>query len=52
MLAAIKSRARNIATFGLAGGVVFVDSASRILSMVGDLILVGLLLIVVMAKRK
>lgn len=35
-----------MAAYGLAGGVVFVDSASRIRSMVGDLVLVALLLAV------
>jgi hypothetical protein len=44
-------RARRWAAFGLAGGVVFVDSASRILSIVGDLILVVLLLVVLMARK-
>jgi hypothetical protein len=45
-------RARRWAAFGLAGGVVFVDSASRIFSMLGDLILVGLLLMVLLAGKK
>lgn len=41
-----------MAAFGLAGGVVFVDSASRILSMVVDLVLVALLLMVLMIGKK
>ncbi|MCQ2994045.1 hypothetical protein NLO95_07940 [Pseudomonas syringae] len=52
MLGALSSTVRRWAAFGLAGGVVFVDSASRIFSMVGDLILVSLLLVVLMAGRK
>ena len=51
MLAKLGSRARTLAAYGLAGGVVFVDSASRILSMVGDLVLVVLLLVVLMAGK-
>lgn len=51
MQAKIGSKARSLAAYGLAGGVVFVDSASRILSMVGDLVLVGLLLAVLMAGK-
>lgn len=46
------NKARSLAAYGLAGGVVFVDSASRVLSMVGDLILVALLLGVLMIRRK
>jgi nitrate reductase gamma subunit len=42
------SRARRIAAFGLAGGVVLVDSASRIMSMVSDLVIVALLLAVLL----
>lgn len=45
-------KARHWAAFGLAGGVVFVDSASRILSMVGDLALVSLLLMVLLVGKK
>lgn len=41
-------RARRTLAFGLAGGVVLVDSTSRIISMVGDLIIVALLLAVLM----
>lgn len=48
----MKERARNIASFAIAGGIVFVDSASRIVSMVGDLILVALLLAVLMIRKK
>ena len=51
MLARFGTRARSLAAYGLAGGVVFVDSASRIFSMVGDLILVVLLLVVLMAGK-
>lgn len=49
MLGSLSNKVRRWAAFGLAGGVVFVDSASRIFSMVGDLILVSLLLVVLMA---
>ena len=52
MLAKLRSKTRSLAAFGLAGGVVFVDSASRILSMVGDLVLVALLLMVLMIGKK
>lgn len=48
---AVFGRARSLAAYGLAGGVVFVDSASRIISMVGDLVLVALLLVVLMARK-
>ncbi|SDI41063.1 hypothetical protein [Pseudomonas abietaniphila] len=51
MFRRFSDRARRWAAFGLAGGVVFVDSASRLLSMVGDLILVTLLLIVLLAGK-
>ncbi|USW94991.1 hypothetical protein NHF39_28185 [Pseudomonas proteolytica] len=51
MLAKFDTKARSLAAYGLAGGVVFVDSASRIFSMVGDLILVALLLVVLMAGK-
>lgn len=51
MLAKFGTKARSLAAYGLAGGVVFVDSASRIFSMVGDLILVVLLLVVLMAGK-
>ena len=51
MLARFGTKARSLAAYGLAGGVVFVDSASRIFSMVGDLILVVLLLVVLMAGK-
>lgn len=51
MLAKFGTKARSLAAYGLAGGVVFVDSASRIFSMVGDLILVALLLVVLMAGK-
>ena len=46
MFGKISDKARNWAAYGLAGGVVFVDSASYILSMVGDLVFIGLLLTV------
>lgn len=52
MFRRISNKARSLAAYGLAGGVVFVDSASRILSMVGDLILVALLLVVLMAGKE
>ncbi|MEQ7921174.1 hypothetical protein ABQX22_18395 [Xanthomonas sp. WHRI 1810A] len=48
MFRRFSDKARRWAAFGLAGGVVFVDSASRLLSMVGDLILVVLLLMVLL----
>lgn len=51
MLAKFGSKARSLAAYGLAGGVVFIDSASRILSMVGDLVLVVLLLAVLMVGK-
>ncbi len=51
MLARFGTKARSLAAYGLAGGVVFVDSASRILSIVGDLILVVLLLVVLMTGK-
>jgi len=51
MLAKFGRKARSLAAYGLAGGVVFVDSASRIFSMVGDLVLVVLLLVVLMAGK-
>lgn len=51
MLAKFGTKARSLAAYGLAGGVVFVDSASRIFSMVGDLILVTLLLVVMTAGK-
>lgn len=49
MLGRLSNKARSLAAYGLAGGVVFVDSASRILSMVGDLVLVALLLVMLKA---
>ncbi|WP_339492429.1 hypothetical protein [Pseudomonas rhizophila] len=52
MLGKISGKVRALAAYGLAGGVVFVDSASRILSMVGDLVLVALLLIVLLAGKE
>lgn len=51
MFGRLSNKVRSLAAYGLAGGVVFVDSASRILSMVGDLALVGLLLIVLMVGK-
>lgn len=51
MLAKFGSNARSLAAYGLAGGVVFVDSVSRIFSMVGDLVLVVLLLTVLMVGK-
>lgn len=48
MLGQLSAKVRRLAAYGLAGGVVFVDSASRIFSMVGDLILVSLLLAVLL----
>ncbi len=44
--------ARRWAAFGLAGAVVLVDSASRILSMCADLVIVMLLLAVLMLGRE
>ena len=52
MLGRLSNKVRSLAAYGLAGGIVFVDSASRILSMVGDLVLVALLLIVLMAGKE
>lgn len=51
MLGILSNKARSLAAYGLAGGVIFVDSASRIFSMVGDLVLVALLLVVLMAGK-
>ena len=51
MLGELSSKVRRWGAFGLAGGVVFVESASRIFSMVGDLILVSLLLVVLMTGK-
>ncbi|WP_448089489.1 hypothetical protein [Pseudomonas azerbaijanoccidentalis] len=52
MFRRFSNKARSLAAYGLAGGVVFVDSASRIFSMVGDLVLVALLLVVLMAGKE
>jgi hypothetical protein len=46
------SSARNWLAFGLAGAVVLVDSASRLLSMCADLVIVALLLAVLMVGKK
>ena len=51
MFRRLSDRARRWAAFGLAGGVVFVDSASRIFSMAGDLVLVALLLMVLLIGK-
>jgi hypothetical protein len=51
MFGRFSNKARSLAAYGLAGGVVFVDSESRILSMVGDLVLVALLLMVLMVGK-
>ena len=51
MFGRLSIKARSLAAYGLAGGIVFVDSASRILSMVGDLVLVALLLVVLMVGK-
>lgn len=51
MFGQISDKARRLAAYGLAGGVVFVDSASHVLSMVGDLLLVGLLLTVLLVGK-
>lgn len=45
-------RLRNLAAIGLAGGVVLIDSTSRLLSMCADLVIVALLLAVLMIRRK
>lgn len=45
-------RLRTPVSFALAGGIVLVDSASRLVSMVSDLIIVLLLLAVMMVARK
>lgn len=52
MLGKISGKVRALAACGLAGGVVFVDSTSRILSMVGDLVLLALLSIVLLAGKE
>lgn len=52
MFGRLSNKVRSLAAYGLAGGIVFVDSASRILSMVGDLVLVALLLIVLLARKE
>lgn len=52
MFSRLRTKGRSLAAYGLAGGIVFVDSASRILSMVGDLVLVTLLLIVLLAGKE
>lgn len=51
MFGRLSNQARSLAAYGLAGGVVFVDSASRILSMAGDLVMVALLLMVLMVGK-
>lgn len=51
MFRRFSDKARRWSAFGLAGGVVFVDSASQILSMVGDLLLVSLLLVVLLVGK-
>jgi hypothetical protein len=48
----LTDKVRRVAAFGLAGGVVLVDSASRLLSMCADLVLVVLLLVVLLYRRK
>lgn len=48
----LTDKVRQVAAFGFAGGVVLVDSASRVLSMCADLVLVVLLLAVLMYRRK
>lgn len=52
MFGRLSNKVRSLAAYGLAGGIVFVDSVSRILSMVGDLVLVALLLIVLLAGKE
>lgn len=47
----LREKLRNVLVIALAGGVVLVDSASYILSMVSDLILVCLLVTVVYAIK-
>ncbi|MNZ24542.1 hypothetical protein SAMN05216201_11133 [Pseudomonas linyingensis] len=51
MVSAFTDRARRWAAFGLAAGVVLVDSTSRLLSMCADLVIVGLLLAVLLLRR-
>lgn len=51
MFGRFSNKARSLAAYALAGGIVFVDSASRVLSMVGDLVLVALLLMVLMVGK-
>jgi len=48
----LTDKVRRVTAFGFAGGVVLVDSASRLLSMCADLVLVVLLLAVLMYRRK
>lgn len=43
---------RRWLAFGLAGGVVLVDSTSRLLSMCADLVIVALLLAVLLVGKK
>lgn len=52
MFRRLSNKVRSLAAYGLAGGIVFVDSASRILSMVGDLVLVALLLAVLLTGKE
>lgn len=52
MFGRLSNKVRSLAAYGLAGGIVFVDSASRILSMLGDLVLVALLLIVLLDRKE
>ena len=51
MFAAITDSARRWTAFGLAAGVVLIDSTSRLLSMCADLVIVGLLLAVLLLRR-
>lgn len=48
----LTDKVRRVAAFGCAGGVVLVDSASRLLSMCADLVMVALLLAVLLVRRK
>ncbi|QXN52195.1 MULTISPECIES: hypothetical protein [Pseudomonas] len=51
MFGRLSNKMCALAAYGLAGGVVFVESASGILSMAGDLALVALLLLALMLGK-
>ena len=51
MVSRLTERVRSWSAFGLAGGVVLVDSTSRLLSMCADLVIVALLVAVLTVGR-